>query len=226
MIYMIHPKIQPNLNQRSQTYRRNVHTGSPPDNIPNECLPAWTHPVSRTYLQARNVSQDESIIYDLQYCDGGRWKKRIIIPMYDDEGQLRAFQGRSVDGHPEREDKYLTEGPRPIYRPWNFGDVSLERLCVVEGPFDLFSVNRVMPTVAVLGIYPSEAQIIELQNLVQRFDQTTIWFDRGALAQAMTLQLALAPYKLVSVIVWDDSHDPGDCSVETVQEILQDNKGG
>ena len=138
--------------------------------------------------------------------------------MYDDAGELLAFQGRAVKAHRLR---YRTEGPRPIFRPWDLHDVQPDSLCIVEGPFDLFVVNRVVPTVAVLGIQPSPSQIEDLQKLVGRFRQTHIWFDRGALAEALDLQRKLAPFGIVDIILWDNEADPGACSESLIREVLE-----
>lgn len=188
-----------------------------PSELPPEAIPAWLHPTSRQYLQNRGISEEEALRYHLHYCTGGEWAHRIIIPIYDGDGQLCAYQGRAVTDHPMR---YRTEGPRAILQPWDASEVAGELLCIVEGPFDLFTVNRVVLTVATLGVYPSESQIQELQQLVPHFNLTVIWFDCGALVQALDLQRQLTPYGIVNVIPWENENDPGDCSVDVIKDVL------
>ena len=70
--------------------------------LPDEYKPMWTKSNSPTYkhalkyLQSRGVSQDDMIKYSIGYCEDGLYSNRIIIPSYDDEGQLNFFIGRDI----------------------------------------------------------------------------------------------------------------------------------
>src|SRR5688572_14302090 len=96
-------------------YRRQKESPLRPDQLPHETVPAWSHPRSRDYLIKRGVTEHEAVTYYLGYVETGEWRNRLIIPMYDDAGELIAYQGRELDG---REPRYRTNGPRPIFRPW------------------------------------------------------------------------------------------------------------
>ena len=48
------------------------------------------------YLKSRGVSQDDMIKYSIGYCEDGLYSNRIIIPSYDNEGQLNFFIGRDI----------------------------------------------------------------------------------------------------------------------------------
>ena len=70
--------------------------------LPDEYKPMWTKSNSPTYkhalkyLQSRGVSQDDMIKYSIGYCEDGLYSNRIIIPSYDNEGQLNFFIGRDI----------------------------------------------------------------------------------------------------------------------------------
>ena len=70
--------------------------------LPDEYKPMWTKSNSPTYkhalkyLKSRGVSQDDMIKYSIGYCEDGLYSNRIIIPSYDDEGQLNFFIGRDI----------------------------------------------------------------------------------------------------------------------------------
>ncbi len=70
--------------------------------LPDEYKPMWTKSNSPTYkhalkyLKSRGVSEDDMIKYSIGYCEDGLYSNRIIIPSYDDEGQLNFFIGRDI----------------------------------------------------------------------------------------------------------------------------------
>lgn len=199
------------------SYPRERRKPVQPTALPPEAVPATTHRDSRKYLLGRGLSSEEIEAYNLHYCAGGAWGHRIIIPMYDRNEQLLAYQGRSIDN---AEPRYRTEGPRPLYIPEY--TVARSTLVVVEGPFDAVAAGRVLPAVATLGILPSQDQIDQLLSFVRltQIDQILIWYDAAALAEAFSLQLRLHPFLPTRVIEWAATKDPGECDVEQVRQAI------
>ena len=198
---------------------------SQPADLPKEAIPALAHLDSRTYLRHRGLSDDEIESYQLHYCAGGEWRRRVIIPFYRGDGTLLAFQGRHLD---DEEPRYRTEGARPIFVPytWHEGTLTWEwkespYFCVVEGPFDTFSVQRICPAVAILGDKPSDAQLQSILAIVheQSIPEVTIWLDKGAETERFSLQLRLQPYVRTRVI-FSQFKDPGECTAQQIRSVL------
>ena len=192
---------------------------------PDEAVPAWAHMRSRYYLESRGISKDESYLYDLSYCDGGLWKDRILIPCYDEHGNLEAFQGRSLDG---TEPRYRTSGPRPIYVPLR-ERLSAIPLVLVEGPFDSYAVARVTANViATLGTQFSKEQVTEIVHLLAAYKvpSVVIMFDRDVIVEAYALQMRLQPYIATTVIAYTfavQEKDPGTLHAETIRTLIEAN---
>jgi hypothetical protein len=184
-----------------------------PSSLPDDAVPAWHHPTSRTYLQRRGLSEEEAIFYDLHFCESGSFGGRVVIPVYHTD-TLLAYQGRSITGGTPR---YLTVGPRPLYGPFGDGEI----LVVVEGPFDCFAVAPVTTAVALLGMNISE---IQLQNLVAiTCTQVAVWFDQElpALLAANALVATLSRWK-PTVLVQGMHKDPADTPHREIQQCLQE----
>ncbi len=49
-----------------------------------------------TYLYKRGITFEDILKYNIGYCDEGLYTNRVIIPSYDDNGQLNFFVGRDV----------------------------------------------------------------------------------------------------------------------------------
>lgn len=201
------------------------HRHSPsPASLPEDAVPAWLHPTSRAYLSERGLSKDEVEEYDLHYSQSGYWKNRVIIPIYDKHGKLIAFQGRIVNPEYTGKDRYLTEGPRPLFVPWE-GTARLPGavLVLVEGPFDVISVNRVLPAAAILGSGLSVDQITQLFVLVSdyHFTQLLIWLDHGELEKAYTVALKTNTF-IHTQVVLVDAKDPGELSKNDVKTIIRE----
>lgn len=164
--------------------------------------------------------------YDLHYCEAGYpWRDRVIIPIYDPEtGYLQAFQGRLIlHGEP----RYRTEGPRPIYIPTP--EFVKETLVIVEGPFDLYSVQRAgYGAIALLGISCSHWQRESLCRFVASKEwlrEVLIWLDNDrpeAVLAAIDLRILLSPFRRVRIIDEGNStkRDPGEMSRDEVKGTI------
>lgn len=222
MVSSAPPALKRRAGETSLSYREapNERPARPVEWPDEYAVPAWVHPYSRKYLQGRGLTKEEVEDYRLHYAEAGYWRNRILIPIYDGE-RLLAFQGRIADDTYQGKDRYLTSGPRPLYVPWEPPVTST--LCVVEGPFDVFSVNRVVRTVGTLGITPSWRTLTEIVSLVQfyKFSKTVVWFDRGALEEGHNMAIKLRrSISNVEVLSCDDSKDPGGMPTEQIRELL------
>lgn len=91
-----------------------------------------------SYLNGRNVTADDILLWKLGYCHSGEYKNRIIVPSYDNAGELNFFVGRSF------------YDSRLAYKHGNFCKDIIWNDCMIdwsqpvtitEGPFDAFVVG-------------------------------------------------------------------------------------
>lgn len=94
------------------------------------------------YLQKRGVGYADILKWKIGYCFSGEYKNRIIIPSFDDEGNISYFVARSYNG-----DSYKYKNPRvsknitfnELYVDWN------SDLIIVEGIFDALVAGNAVP---------------------------------------------------------------------------------
>lgn len=105
---------------------------------PKSVNPHYNQAIS--YLKKRNIGMDLIIKYNIGYCDSGLYRGRVIIPSYDENGELNYFEARTF-----YEDEKLKYKKPPVSRNvivfdnhinWN------EPITLVEGVFDAFSIRR------------------------------------------------------------------------------------
>jgi len=95
---------------------------------------------ARAYLKSRNIGIDDIIKYNISYCDSGRYANMIIIPSYDENGNLNYFTGRSFEKDPYV--KYRNPEtsrdivPFELFINWD------SPLVLCEGPFDAIAIKR------------------------------------------------------------------------------------
>lgn len=107
------------------------------------------------YLSRRGIGNDIASYFNLRYCTKGWYKylwsnqekfqlymKRVIIPVFDLEGNLVSFQGRDITGEAER--KYLfppglASTGKYLYNGHNA--VRSKRIVIAEGAFDVFAIK-------------------------------------------------------------------------------------
>lgn len=94
------------------------------------------------YLRSRGVTYEDIVRWKIGYCFGGEYRNRIIIPSFDQDGDISYFIARSYSG-----DSYKYKNPRvskditfnELYINWN------RDLVMVEGVFDAVVAGNAVP---------------------------------------------------------------------------------
>lgn len=176
-------KIEVKENPFNQTKRFNL-----PDFIP---LPV--NGQNLTYLTQRGITAESTAFFGLGFCKNGNFQylkpdgnlayrdfsMRVIIPIYDLDGNLATFQGRDITGTAEK--KYLfPSGVRAtgslLYNGQNA--IGAEQIVINEGVFDViatwqaFQEDKAMRDIVPVGSFgkhlsggDSESQIAQLLRL-------------------------------------------------------------
>jgi DNA primase len=93
-----------------------------------------------SYLKSRGITKNDILKYNIGYCETGTYAKMIIIPSYNENGQLNYFTGRSFEKNPYT--KYRNPEtsrdiiPFELFINWNLP------LIICEGPFDAIAIKR------------------------------------------------------------------------------------
>ena len=102
------------------------------------------------YLLDRGVVYSDVLMYKMGFCHHGPYKGRIIVPSFDEEGELNYYVARSFD------DSYLKYKNPPCSKDIVFNDlfVDWERpVVLVEGFFDSIKYENSIPILgSTLGI--------------------------------------------------------------------------
>ncbi|AMB48235.1 hypothetical protein [Methylobacterium sp. AMS5] len=108
------------------------------------------------YLEDRGITGELAGYFHLRYCDMGWWNytrddgkqggqkfdERVIIPVFDLDGNLVTFQGRDITG--TKDDKYLFPKGLPgtgrfLYNGQNA--IRAKRVAMGEGAFDVYGLK-------------------------------------------------------------------------------------
>jgi len=93
-----------------------------------------------SYLKHRGITQDDIDKYNIGYCSSGRYAKMVIIPSYDNMGEINYFTARSFEK--DAYTKYRNpETSRDIIPFEMFINWDLP-LVLCEGPFDAIAIKR------------------------------------------------------------------------------------
>ena len=94
------------------------------------------------YLRTRGLTDADIVRWKIGYCFSGEYRNRVIIPSFDDDGDVNFFIARSYSG-----DSYKYKNPRAsknivfneLFIDWN------EDLTIVEGVFDAVVAGNAAP---------------------------------------------------------------------------------
>ena len=225
-----------------------------PDLVLPESLPIPIDGKNLRYLAERNVDTKTAQYFHLRYSINGvfwyrmpdgevrhqDYKQRIIIPVFDIEGNLVSFQGRDITG--KQEPKYLfppgfSATGKYLYNGHNA--VGAKRVAVCEGAFDVMAVKialdeemdlRDVVPVGTFGKHLSDGsaectdQLGQFLYLKERGLEEVVFMWDGevrALSDAADAALRLASLGLsVKVAILPQDRDPNEVAPQVVRQAF------
>ena len=94
------------------------------------------------YLAKRGLTKEDIIKWKIGYCNSGDFKNRIIIPSFNDDGDLNYFIARNYRG-----DYYKYKNPK-VNKDVVFNELFIDwdkDLTIVEGVFDAINAGNAVP---------------------------------------------------------------------------------
>lgn len=198
-------------------------TNSKKINLPEEFEPIDTKSDSiyymrpLSYLLRRGISKKEIIKYNIGFCSKGKYKGRLIIPSYDENGELNYFIARSY----EETNKIRYMNPEfskdiifnDLYINWNLP------IYLVEGIFDAFAIKR--NAIPVLGKNLSTSLKIKI---IKRRPDVYVILDTDAIdASFKTIEDFLRNGINVYFVSLQNEggKDPSELGFQKIQELIE-----
>lgn len=150
------------------------------------------------YLSSRGIEDPRRFAetFDLRFALSGKWSKRLLIPVYDIDGNsVLSWTGRSIGSSDIRylSSKDSDNAFRPndtVYAPPD--GYNGEVLVVLEGPFDAMKLEWYAREMGVratcmFSLTMNRKQIAALTQLAKRFKRVVLMLDRGEYLKALRL---------------------------------------
>jgi len=128
---------------------------------------------AKKYLTDRGVSEKEILLYKMGFCFHGTYAGRVIVPSFDDHGDLNYYIARSFD------DSYLKYKNPPCSKDVVFNDIMIEwkrPVILVEGFFDSLKYENSIP---ILGSTLNTNSVL-FRKIVDRCKIVYICLDQDA----------------------------------------------
>ena len=168
-----------------------------------------------SYLRKRNITQNDINKYGIGFCEYGQYAKMIIIPSYNNNGNLNYFTARSFEKEPYI--KYRNpEASRDIIPFEMFINWDLP-IILCEGPFDAIAIKR-----NAIPLFGKNIQPALMKKIVtSKVQKIYIALDNDALKKALEFcELLLNEGKEVYLVKLEGK-DPSDMGFEYFTKLIQ-----
>ena len=167
------------------------------------------------YLKERGITQADIVKYNIGYCSEGLYFGRVIVPSYDENGDLNYFVARSY----YKEERMKYKNP-PVNRDVIVFDNQInwnEPITLVEGVFDSFSVKRnCIPLLGKFLLSKLKNKIIE-----KGVKDVTILLDSDAISDSVKHTDYFIKNGINVKNIIPTGKDAGDMGFKAVRELLK-----
>lgn len=157
------------------------------------------------YLKKRGIGINEIYRYKIGFCDSGKYAKRVVVPSFDQNGELNTFSARSIY---DVEPKY--DAPSVDKNKLIFNELMVDwksPITIVEGVLDaVVGGDNCIP---LCGKTLSKKSAL-FQKVVKGCDVVHVALDRDAFEEAIDICEDLMAYGLRPRLVLLDGKDPAD----------------
>ena len=142
------------------------------------------------YLKSRGVSNEDILKWRVGFCSSGAYADRIIIPSFDDSGELNYFIARSYSG------QYPKYKNPPVSKDFVFNGLMLDwesPVTLVEGAFDAIIADNSIP---LLGSTLSERSRL-FAHIVKNCKEVYLALDSDASYKELKIMKKLMEYGIM-----------------------------
>ena len=168
------------------------------------------------YLEKRGITRKDILKWKIGFCSDGPFKGRIIIPSFNENGDLNYFIARTFT------DEYRRYKNPPVSRDIVFNELYVDfdkEVMIVEGAFDAVKADNAVP---ILGSTIRETSRL-FKKIVQNNTPVLLALDPDAKYKANNIKRLFFKYGIeVRELQYDDERDVGDMSKEEVEKLSQD----
>lgn len=172
----------------------------------------------RNYLLRRGLREKDLWYFKFGGTKKGRYRRRVIIPSFDDEGHLNYFTARSID--PDATRKYIN--PKIKRSEIIFNEINIdwnEPITLVEGPFDLVKANQ--NATCLLGSTLSQRHVL-FQQIVKNKTEVILALDHDAHKKTHKIASDLSKFGIdVKILNFREYEDVGEMPVGYFDSIIK-----
>lgn len=191
--------------------------------LPYEFKPLWKpentyeyiHAVK--YLKKRGINGYDIIRYKMGYCDSGTYSGRIIVPSYDEGGNLNYFIARSYhDGGMKYKNPPVSKNVIVFEDQINWN----QPIILCEGIFDAITIRR--NAIPMLGKFiPKKLETKLLEKQVKR---VYVLLDDDARSEALSLEQKLKSHGIEVSQVFVTGGDAADLGFIKTWEFIENSR--
>lgn len=168
------------------------------------------------YLKKRDIGKKDILKWKMGFCSDGPFGGRIIIPSFNNNGDLNYFIARTFTNNYKR---YLNP---PVSRDIVFNELYVDfdkEVTIVEGAFDAIKAENAIP---ILGSTIRETSKL-FKRIVQNDTPVLLALDPDAKYKAENIKKLFLKYGIeVRELQYRDERDIGDMSKEEVKILSHD----
>jgi len=181
----------------------------------NRADPDWKA-VTR-YALNRGFDKKTMWSFRIGYSRSFQWRRRLIIPSFDKDGNINYITGRSID--PDNSFRYKNESAPRKTIIFNEMDIDFSKpLLLAEGPMDLVKVN--MNKTCLLGSTLGSDSLL-FQRIVENQTPVILILDSDAQSKALKIADILHKYSVpVSINFPPSGSDLNDMDIRSIEQLI------
>jgi DNA primase len=181
---------------------------------------------SKNYCLSRNITKEDIGQHNIFYITDGyvgdtRYKKRLVIPISNNLGDIVAFEGRDVTRKEKKKciKNYKSKVGSTIF-DWDKLDYN-KRIIWVEGILDLIQVKKALPNEQVSSFFG--VQLTNKQKeIVDKFVESTLMFDRDEGGEKGINNISEFLTKVFHVARLLYGNDPNESSYDMIRKAFNE----
>jgi len=184
--------------------------------LPGNMVKASESREAMSYLASRDVFDIER--WNIGYCEGGWYAKRLIFPIFNFRNELKGFVARAIDDRkPKYQYPFGMKTGELLYNLVALADDREGALVVNEGIFDVIKVSDAgYNCVGLLGSSLSEKQF----KMLKGWWEFILMLDRDAVLKTDVIARRLTALGKVRIVYLEGDKDPGDMNVGEIHKVV------